>query len=502
MGAGPGDVGLLTLRAVECLQQADFILYDYLTHPRALDFARPGAERFRVTQLPGTHSERWPHIPQKIIDEVRKGKVVVHLKGGDPLVFGRGSEEAETLRAAGVPYEIVPGVTAALAAAACTEIPLTHRACASAVALVTGHEDPDKTTAQLDWSALARFPGTLAIYMGVSQLSHIVSGLIAGGTSPETPAALVYKASTGEQKSVFAPLDQLEERVGGTGVGRPSLVLVGPAVGLRPAESWFEARPLAGLRVVVTRPRVQAGPLVRRLELLGAVPILLPAIEVRPPNDWGPADAALRRLRDGGYDWVVFTSANGVEAFLRRMLSLGLDARAFGRVQLAAIGPATAAALTQNHLVPDLVPTEDMHSERLSELLTEACRGGRVLLPQAAQGRQLLRDALQGVANVDAVAVYGQEAIIDGTEEVFDRLRRGDVDVVTLTSPNIAAAFLSACDEAIRQRFRDGTTTLVVNSQRLAEVLSADGLAAVVAPDPTAEGLIEALVEWWAKAKR
>ena len=493
VGAGPGDPGLLTLRAVECLREADFILYDYLTNPRTLDFARPDAERFRVTQFPGTHAERWQHIPQKIIEEVRKNKVVVHLKGGDPLVFGRGAEEAEALRQAGVHVEIVPGVTAALAAAACAEIPLTHRTCASAVALVTGHEDPDKATAALDWSALARFPGTLAIYMGVTQLGHIVRGLVTGGTDPDTAAALVYKASTGEQQTISGTLATLEEQVRRAGVGRPSLVLVGPAVAMRPGVSWFEARPLAGLRVLVTRPKAQAIEFVRRLELLGAVPLLFPVIDMRPPADWGEADVAIRRLRDGGYGWVVFTSANGVSAFLDRLSALGLDVRAFGRAQIAAIGSATAAALAAVRLVPDLVPTEDMRSERLAELLMERCRGQRVLLPQAQQGRQLLRDVLATVARVDAVPAYEQVTCIDGTEEVFDRLRRGEMDAVTLTSPNIATAFLAKCNEVVRRQFQDGKTRLVVNSDRLARMIESEGFAAVVAPDPTADGLIEAL---------
>ena len=242
VGAGPGDVGLLTLRAVECLQQADFVLYDYLTSPRTLDYARPGAERFRVTQFPGTHAERWPQITARVIAEARKGRVVVHLKGGDPLVFGRGAEEAEALRAAGVPYEIVPGVTAAVAAAACAEVPLTHRACASAVALVTGHEDPGKGEARLDWDALTRFPGTLAVYMGVTQLGHIVHELTTRGMSPETPAALVYRASAGDQKTVTAPLGTLDAAVRRVGVGRPS------RRGSRPAG----ARP--------TRPSTASGP--------------------------------------------------------------------------------------------------------------------------------------------------------------------------------------------------------------------------------------------------
>jgi uroporphyrinogen III methyltransferase/synthase len=493
VGAGPGDPGLLTLRAVECLREADFVLYDYLTSPRTLEYARPDAELFRVTQLPGTHPQRWPHVHQRIIEEAGKGKVVVHLKGGDPLVFGRGAEEAEALRDAGVSYEIVPGVTAAFAAAACAEIPLTHRACASAVAFVTGHEDPGKPGARLDWDALARFPGTLAIYMGVTQLGHIVRGLVAGGTDADTPAALVYKASTGEQQTISGTLAALEEQVRRSGVGRPSLVLVGPAVAMKPAVSWFEARPLAGLRVLVTRPKVQAIEFVRRLELLGAVPLLLPVIEVRPPTDMGETDAAIRRMRDGGYDWVVFTSANGVSAFLDRLTALGLDVRAFGQAQIAAIGSATAAALLAARLVPDLIPTEDMRSERLAELLTERCRGQRVLLPQALQGRQLLRDVLATVAQVDAVSVYEQVTCIEGTEEAFDRLRRGEVDAVTLTSPNIATAFLAKCDEVVRRQFRDGATRLVVNSDRLARMIESDGLVAVVAPDPTADGVIEAL---------
>jgi uroporphyrinogen III methyltransferase / synthase len=493
VGAGPGDVGLLTLRAVECLREADFVLYDYLTSPRTLDFARPDAERFRVTQLPGAHPERWQHIIAKLIEEARKSKVVVHLKGGDPLVFGRGAEEAEALRAAGVRYEIVPGVTAALAAAACTEIPLTHRALASAVALVTGHEEPDKAGRPIDWGVLANFPGTVAVYMGVSQLGHIAHELIARGMPPDTPAALVYRASTGDQRTVTAPLGELEERVRRAELTRPSLLLVGPAVGSRPATSWFEARPLAGLRVVVTRPRDQALVFARRLELLGAVPLLLPVIEVREPADWGPADAAIDRLRAGGYDWVVFTSANGVAGLLGRLRSLGLDGRAFGRAKLAAIGPATAAALREAHLVPDLVPAADPRSEQLAELLAEHCRGDRVLLAQAAQGRELLRERLGAVAAVDAVPVYDQVAVADGSHEVFDRLRRGEVDAVTLTSPNIATAFLAACDAAVRDRLRAGPTRLVANSERLAGLLTDQGYPVIVCPDPTADGLIAGL---------
>lgn len=495
VGAGPGDVGLLTLRAVECLQQADFVVYDYLASPRTLDFARPQAERFKVTRLPGTHAERWPHVMAKVIEEARQGKVVVHLKGGDPSVFGRVAEEAEALRAAGISYEIVPGVTAAFAAAACAEIPLTHRACASAVALVTGHEEPGKGTSQLDWNVLARFPGTLAVYMGVTQLGHIVGELTSRGMSLDTPAALIYRASAGEQRTVTAPLGRLEEDVRRAGLGRPSLLLIGPTVALKPDQSWFEARPIAGMRVLITRSKAQALPLVRQLELLGAIPVLLPAIEMRDPPDWAPADAAIERLRAGGYDWLVFTSANGVTAFFNRLAALGRDARVIGQAQLAAIGPATAAALRERQLIPDLVPTDGLRSEELADSLIEHCRGGRVLIAQAIQGRELLRERLSTAATVDVAAVYEQVAVIDRGSEAFDRLRRGEIDVITLTSPNVAKAFLDACDDAVRGRLRDGSTRLVVNSERLAGMLKKEGFPAVTSPDPTAEGLIQRLID-------
>jgi uroporphyrinogen III methyltransferase/synthase len=292
---------------------------------------------------------------------------------------------------------------------------------------------------------------------------------------------------------VTAPLGELDESVRRAGLSRPSLVLVGPAVAAKPAASWFEARPLAGLRVVVTRPRDQALVFARRLELLGAVPLVLPVLEARPPADWGPADAAIGRLRAGAYDWVAVTSANGVAGLLGRLRTLGLDARAFGRARLAAIGPATAAALAEAQLIPDLVPADDPRSESLAEQLIEHCRGARVLLAQAAQGRGLLRERLAAAASVDVAPVYEQVAVADGSHEVFDRLRRGEVDVVTLTSPNIATAFLAACDEATRRRLREGPTRLVANSERLGRLLADQGYPVHVAPDPTADGLIAGL---------
>ncbi len=494
IGAGPGDPGLLTLRAVECLQQADFVLHDYLSSPRTLSHTRAGAEILCVNQLPGEHPTRWPAIHQKIIDEARKGKTVVHLKGGDPLIFGRGGEEAEALREAGIPYEIVPGVSAALAAGAYAEIPLTHRGHASAIAFVTGHEHPGKATSRLDWDALASFPGTLAMYMGVGRLGNIARELVARGKPAETPAALVHQASTGDQRTVVGTLATIEDLVRHAGLTSPSLMLVGPVVGLKPEVSWFETRPLLGVRVLITRPHPQAETFARKLELLGAVAEILPVLEIRPPSNWAPVDSAIETLRADGYDWLIWTSANGVDAFFRRLSGLGQDLRVLGRVKLAVIGSATARALDAYHLTPDLVPGDDMRSESLAEMLTQQTRGQRILLAQASQGRELLRERLSAQATVNAVAVYEQVEAVDTSHPIFDRLRRGEINFVTLTSPNIAKVFLNACDQTTMNRLRKGTTQIVANSERLRVQLAAAGYVTLGSENPTEEGLIDVML--------
>src|SRR5262245_37814842 len=328
VGAGPGNAGLLTVRAVECLRRADLVIYDKLVPRSLLDEVPDHAERVCVSDLPAGHTQRYPQIHRALIEAARRGKRVVRLKGGDPFLFGRGGEEAEALHKAGVPFEVVPGVTAALGAAAFAGIPLTHRLRASAVAFVTGHENPAKPDSALDWGALARFPGTLAVYMGISRLPQIVQALLDHGKPPDTPAAGVHWATTGDQQTVEAPLARLPGAVLAAGLTAPAVILIGSVVGLRQQLAWCENRPLFNARVLVTRPRHQAGELVRRLEELGAVPYVLPALEVRPPADWGPVDDAIRHL--GGFDWLVFTSVNGVHAFLRRLRELGRDLRALG----------------------------------------------------------------------------------------------------------------------------------------------------------------------------
>jgi len=302
---------------------------------RLLDGVSASAQRICVDSLHGSHPERWPEIYQIMIDAARQGQRVVRLKGGDPFLFGRGGEEAEALRRAGIAYEVVPGVTAALGAGAFAGIPLTHREHVSAVAFVTGHEKPDKTDSFLDWPALARFPGTLVIYMGMARLAHITQTLIDHGKAADTPAAAVHWATTGRQRTVTATLRDLPAAVQEAGLTAPSLLLIGSVVSLRAQLAWFETRPLLGRCVLVTRPRHQAAEMVARLEELGAVVSLLPTVEIREPDDWTAVDGALADL--SSYQWLVFTSVNGVDALIRRLRQTGRDLRALGSVRLAVI---------------------------------------------------------------------------------------------------------------------------------------------------------------------
>jgi uroporphyrinogen III methyltransferase/synthase len=492
VGAGPGNPGLLTLRAVELLARADLVLYDRLVPPRLLDPVPAAARRICVDALHGSHPERWPEIYQIMIDGARQGLRVVRLKGGDPFLFGRGGEEAEALHRAGIAYEVVPGVTAALGAAAFAGIPLTHRQHVSAVAFVTGHEKPDKTDSFLDWPALARFPGTLIIYMGMGRLAHIAHRLIEHGKPAQTPAAAVHWATTGRQRTVTAALGDLPAAVQEAGLKAPSLVLIGSVVGLRAELAWFESRPLLGRRVLVTRPRHQATAMVARLEELGAVVSLLPAVEVREPADWAPVDRALDDLP--AYQWLVFTSVNGVDAFIGRLRHTGRDLRALGSLRLAVIGPATADALRRYHLEPDLIPPI-YDSENLASSLKERAAGQRVLLARADRGREVLREQLASVAEVEQIAVYSQADAIEPGAEVLDVLRRGEVDYITLTSSNIARAVLGCLDAETSQRVRSGGVRLVSISPVTSAAIRALGFpVAAEAREFTTEGVVQALL--------
>ena len=480
VGGGPGDPGLLTARALELIAAADVIVYDRLIPAGALDGARADAELLYAGKEGGGPSVSQDEIARLLIDRGgAPGVTVVRLKGGDPFVFGRGGEEAEALRDAGVPYEVVPGVTAGVAATAYAGIPVTHRDAASAVAFVTGHEDPAKPESALDWDALAVFPGTLVVYMGVRRLGAIAERLVAGGRDPAETAAVVERGTLPDQRVVTASLAEIAGAATEAGVRAPALAVFGPVVGLRERLRWFESRPLAGVSVAVTRARAQASGLAAQLEGLGASVVEAPAIRIAPLDGAAPD---LTR-----YDLICLTSPNGVRLLFERLASAGLDARSLSGARVAAIGPGTAAALRANGVIADVVPSERFLAEGLVEALADV-PVERALVARAAEARDVLPDALrQRGAEVDVVALYETVAEALGAPQL-DAL--AGVDYVTFTSSSTVRFFL----DAVGDRFPSGAR-LVSIGPVTSEALRERGLApAVEAARHDIDGVVEALV--------
>lgn len=435
VGAGPGDPGLITLRGAELLARADAVLYDYLVNPELLQHVRDEAEQICLGQHGHTRIWSQEEVHAELVRRARLGQTIVRLKSGDPAVFGRLTEELEALQEAGIECEVVPGITAALAAASYAGVPITHRDLASAVALVTGQEHAEKPDTALDWEALARFPGTLVFYMGVTTAPQWTAALIAAGKPASTPAAILRRCSFPDQRVLHCALSEVPETIRQGRVRPPVIVVVGEVAKLGPALSWFEKRPLFGQTVLVTRPVHQARELAAPLRELGADVLVQPAIEIRPVQDAAPLDAAIARLRE--FDWLVFSSANGVRHFLKRLLGQG-DLRLLGNAKLAAIGPGTAEALREFHLAADLIPDE-YRAESLAEALGTGAQGQRFLLLRASRGREVLREQLQAAGGlIEQVVVYESHDVTAALPEIAERLRAGRIDWVTVTSSAIA----------------------------------------------------------------
>jgi uroporphyrinogen III methyltransferase/synthase len=473
VGAGPGDPGLITRRGLECLRKAEVVFYDRLANEALLNEAPEEARRLSVGKRPGAHSVRQEEICQRLCDAVAEGRTVVRLKGGDPFVFGRGGEEALALAAAGLCFEVVPGVTAGIAAAAYAGIPVTHRGLSTSVTFVTGHEDPEKPQAQTDWAALARAGGTLCLYMGMGNLRQIAAALISGGRSPETPAAIVQEGTRPEQRSLTATLESLADAADTQAVSAPALVIVGAVAGLREELRWFESRPLFGKRVLITRARTQAGRLAGKLNELGAQTEELPAIRIEPVESRIPSEleqalarpeavpgkireacdgltGGLLRLHEEVYDWVVLTSTNGVDAMIDRLDALGLDARSV-RARIAAIGRPTAEHLRAAGLRADLVP-ERYVGEALFEALREAesddLDGRRLLLLRSDRARANLRDDLRAAgAVVDDVAAYRTVPVSSLDEAQRESILGNPPEIIPFTASSTVHGFVSLMGE-------------------------------------------------------
>lgn len=494
IGAGPGDPGLLTLRGAELLSRANVVLYDGLCNPALLQHAA-GAEQICVGKHGQSRIWRQEEIIAEILRHASAGKTVARLKGGDPAVFARTAEEAEAVQQAGFAFEIVPGITAALAAGAYAGIPVTDRGLASAVALVTGHEEPNKSEPALDWEALARFPGTLVVYMGVTSAAAWTGLLINGGKSPHTPVALIRRCSLPDQQTIHCQLrdvpDQLCPSNASNRIRPPVIAIVGEVADPRHATSWLAQRPLAGQTVLVTRPAEQAESLANQLRELGATVFLQPAITIAPPDSWEEVDRAIESLET--FDRIIFCSRNGVQFFLGRLWEQGHDVRRLAGSSIAAVGSATAAALGEFHLRADVIPP-NFRAESLTEVLRNQVAGQRVLIVRASRGRDLMADSLAAAgAHVQQIVGYKHSNTTDVDSNILREAQSGGIDWIIITSSESAKTLNGLLGDAMAKMKIASISP--VTSQSIREL----GLTVTAEANPHT---MHALVDSIAKASR
>jgi uroporphyrinogen III methyltransferase/synthase len=479
---------------LRCIAEADVLIYDYLAAKALLRHAQHDCELIYVGKKGGDHTLSQDGINALIAEKARDGNIVTRLKGGDPFIFGRGGEEAEILAQAGISFEIVPGVTSAIAAPAYAGIPLTHRQYTSTVAFVTGHEDPTKNESNIDWQALATGIGTLVFLMGVKNLPKIVAQLRTHGRPSDTPVALVRWGTTTRQESVTGTLENIVEHADKAGIKAPAIVVVGEVVDLRDTLKWFEKRPLLGKRIVVTRARAQASDLVERLNQLGAECIECPTIQVVAPDSWQALDTALAALDT--YQWLVFTSVNGVQFFFERLFKKGLDTRALGHLKTAAIGPVTAQRMRQYGLNTDIMP-ESYQAESVIEAFSkQPVKGTNVLLPRAKEARPILPLELDRMgAKVDEVTAYQTIQSTDGSQHLIEQLHLGRIDMVTFTSSSTVRNFKALLPEESADALMTSVTVASIGPIT-AETAATLGLKAeIVAKEYTIDGLCKAIVD-------
>jgi uroporphyrinogen III methyltransferase / synthase len=491
VGAGPGDPGLITVAGRRALEAADVVVHDRLGTAGLLPLCRPDAELVDAGKAPGRAAMTQEEINAALVAHGRAGRRVVRLKGGDPFVFGRGGEEAEALAAAGIAYEVVPGITSAIAAPAYAGIPVTHRGLATSFTVVTGHEDPTKPSEQTDWAALARVPGTLVVLMGMGRLRAIADALVAGGRPADEPAAAVQWGTTPRQRRLVATLGTLADRVGEEGLGSPAVVVVGPVAGLAPAIGWLERRPLLGRRVVVTRARAQASELSDRLRALGAEVVELPAIRIEalPPS---PAlEDALGSLP--AYGMIVLTSVNGVDALFARMAERGLDARALPALAtVVAIGPATAERLAAHGVRADLVPERFVAEGILEALGHRPLDGVPVLVARARGARPELVEGLRlRGAEVDEVELYESVAQPADPDDLSAALA---ADHITFTASSTVRSFTALLDDAGRGALAVGPRVVSIGPVTSATAREQGLTVHAEAAEHTIPGLVEALL--------
>ncbi len=499
VGAGPGDPDLVTLRAKRCLEKADVVIFDYLVNREILKFAPDKAEFICIGRRNTPQRIPQDKVHSIMIEKAKEGRQIVRLKGGDPFIFGRGGEEAIALAEAGIPFEIVPGITAAIGVPEYAGIPLTHRE-VSSVLFLTGHEDPSKPHSSIDWESISRIKGTLVFFMGMNTLSGIVGKLLSYGKPPSTPAVVIHWGSLPVQKTLQSTLGGIVELVKNTGITPPSILVVGEVVSMRERINWYETKPLFGKRIVITRAEEQSEELSVKLRDLGAEVISLPMIKIVPPVDYGPLDSAIKRL--SRYNWLIFTSANGVRFFFARLRENGKDIRDLKGVKVMAIGPRTKAEVEKYNISVDAMP-EEFIAESVVKLFGKNLKNKKILLPRAKVARDIIPVELKKRgARVDVVTVY--ETVLPDTdkrEKMLQILKEEKIDLIVFTSSSTVKNFV-----------------LIVGADNLQELLSERKVACIgpvtektarehginvhIVPQVyTMDGLVDAITEHFTKSK-
>jgi len=494
VGAGPGDPSLITLRGIEVLRKAEVVIYDYLANQQLLNYTSEGTELIYAGKQGPQHTLSQEEIIQLLISKAKEGKMVVRLKGGDPFVFGRGGEEGEKIAEAGIELEVVPGVTSAIAVPAYAGIPLTHRDYTSTAAIITGHEDPHKEGSQIRWDKIATGIGTLVFLMGISNLGSIVTSLLENGRDPHTPAAVIRWGTTNQQRTIVGTLSNIVQKVEEENLRPPAILIVGEVVSLREKLNWFENKPLWQKRILVTRSREQASSLAELLEDHGAQVIQFPTIQIHPPADWADLDQAITELSD--YQWIIFTSANGVQYFWQRLSCSQRDARALAGLKIAAIGAATAQELEKHGIVPDLLPQEYKAEGLIEALGKEELTGKKILIPRAAEARDVLPVQLQRLgAQVRVVEAYRTLRPEDGHQQIIKLLKDKAIDIITFTSSSTVKNLMDMLPEEERQRLLSGIKIACIGPIT-AQTVRDYGIHTDIMPaEYTINALVEAIIQ-------
>jgi len=496
IGAGPGDPGLLTIKAKECIENADVVVYDYLASPYLLDYAREDAQIIYVGKKGGDHTLSQDKINLLLVDKAKQGLNIARLKGGDPFVFGRGAEEAQILLDHGVAYEVIPGVTSAIAAPAYAGIPVTHREHTSFVSFITGHEDPTKKDTSMQWDVYAKSNATLVFLMGVKNLENIVNNLIEHGKASDTPVALVRWGTTTKQQTVTGTLENIVKLVKKAKLKSPAIIVIGHVVSLRDELAWFDKRPLFGKKIVITRARAQASDLVSKLNKLGAQCIEIPTIKIAPPKDINPLKESIENINK--YNWLVFTSVNGVKSFFDTLFDMGKDVRVLGHLKFACIGPVTKERLKDFGIISDILP-ETYRAESVVEAFSNfEIKDKKVLLPRAKKARTILPEELTKMgAKVDEVIAYETLLDDDKKEELVSFLENNEIDAVTFTSSSTVSNFMSQLEDKDVEKLLKNVVTASIGPITSDTARSLNIEPDIEALEYTIPGLVDSLLEFY-----